>query len=649
MRKVFRRILSVEEARKILSEHYKVKREVEELELLSSNGRILAEDLRSPISLPPFDRAAMDGYAVKSEDTFLADESNPVKLKVKGRISAGEWSELEVEKGEAVEVATGAVMPKGANAVVMVEYTRERNSIVEVFKSVSPGENVLFTGGDVMAGEILLRKGKKITHREIAILSACGVGKVKVFRRPKVAVISTGNELVELGETLEKGKIYDVNSYVLCSAIEECGGEPIRIGIVRDDEREIRSAILRALEIADIVLTSGSTSAGFGDIMYRILSEFNPGILVHGIAVKPGKPTIIALHGEKLVFGLPGYPTSMMTIFEIFVAPIIRETSGLRGEGRRLNARLAMKVFSELGRRELLPVNLVLTEEGYKAYPVSGSYSSMVSAIHATDGFIDIPENTLMLEEGEEVEVRLFGEIRPADLVIIGSHCLGLDLILELMPEFEAKVVNTGSTAGILAVKRKEADIAGIHLLSEDGIYNETFLRYYGIRDAFLVKGYLREQGLILRKGNPKGISGFQDLLREGVLFVNRNKGSGTRVLIDMHLGELARKLGISFEELKGRIRGYEIEAKTHDAVAFAVASGRADVGVGIKSVAKLYDLDFIPLRAEEYDFLIPKERIKKNSVRHFLEILKSDEFAKKLESFEGIRVYERTGEMVEI
>lgn len=649
MRKVFKEVVSVEEARKILLEHYRVEKNIEEVELLNSNGRILAENIRSPISLPPFDRAVMDGYAVKAEDTFSADESNPVKLRVKGRISAGEWSELEVEKGEAVEVATGAVLPKGANAVVMVEYTRERNGVVEVFKPVTPGENVLFAGGDVMAGEILLRKGKRITRREIAILSACGIGKVRVFKKPRVAVISTGNELAEIGEKLERAKIYDVNSYALCSAIEECGGEAIRIGIVRDDEKEIRSAILKALEIADIILTSGSTSAGFGDIMYRILSEFNPGILVHGIAVKPGKPTIIALHGKKLVFGLPGYPTSAMTIFELLVAPIIREISGLRGEGRRLNAKLAMKVFSEPGRRELLPVNLVSTENGYRAYPVSGSYSGMVSSIHATDGFIEIPEDTLMLEEGEEVEVKLFGEIKPADLVFIGSHCLGVDLILDLMPEFETKIINAGSTAGILAVKRREADIAGIHLLSEDGVYNETFLRYYGIRDAILVKGYLREQGLIIRKGNPKNISGFQDLLREEVRFVNRNKGSGTRVLTDIYLQELAKKLGLSFEELKGRIKGYEIEAKTHDAIAFAVASGRADVGVGIKSVAKIHDLDFIPLKAEEYDFLIPKERLKKDSVRRFIEILKSEEFAEKLNSFEGLKVYERTGEMIEI
>jgi putative molybdopterin biosynthesis protein len=649
MRRVFREVVSVEEARKILLEHFRVKREVEEVDLLSSNGRILAENIRSPISIPPFDRAVMDGYAVKAEDTFFADETNPVRLRVIGRIEAGDWSELELRVGEAVEVSTGSVMPKGANAVVMVEYTREEDGNVEVFKSVSPGENVLFAGSDVMAGEILLRKGKRLTHREIAILSACGIARVRVYRRPRVAVISTGNELAEVGEKLEKAKIYDVNSYALCSAIEECGGIAIRIGIVRDDEKEIKRAILRALEIADIVLTSGSTSAGFGDMMYRILSEFEPGILVHGIAIKPGKPTIIASHAGKLIFGLPGYPTSAMTIFELFLAPLIRELSGLRQEGKVIRARLAMKILSESGRREVLPVNVVATNEGYAAYPVSGSYSGMVSAIYATDGFIEISEDTLMLDVGEEVEVRLFGDIRPADLVFIGSHCFGVDLILELMPEFEAKVINSGSTAGILAVKRKEADIAGIHLLGEDGVYNESFLRHFGITDAVLVKGYLREQGFIVARGNPREILSFKDLLREDVRFVNRNRGSGTRALIDMKLRELSNELGMDFEELKGKIRGYEVEAKTHDAVAYAVATGRADAGVGIRSAAKLYGLDFVPLGAEEYDFLIPKERLGKTSVRDFLKVLKSREFGERLKNFEGLKVYERTGEMIEL
>ncbi|MCS7144333.1 MAG: molybdopterin biosynthesis protein [Archaeoglobaceae archaeon] len=649
MRKIFKETVSIEKAKEILFQFYKPRIEIEEVDLLQSLGRILAEDVRASVSLPPFDRVVMDGYALKAEDTFGADENNPAILKVVGRIEAGEWCEAEIYSGEAIEVATGSVLPKGANAVVMVEFTREKEGFIEIFKSVAPGENVLFAGSDVMAGEIVLRRGKRLTHREIAILSACGISKVKVYRKPVVAVISTGNELIEPGEKLEKANIYDVNSYMLSSAIIECGGSPVRIGIVRDEEEEIERAITHALDVADLVLTSGSTSAGFGDSMFNVLSRFDPGLLVHGIAVKPGKPTIIAVHREKPIFALPGYPTSALTIFELLVAPVLRKLSGLMRESKSLKARLAVRITSEPGRREFLPVNVIATSEGYKAYPVLGSYSGTISAIYATDGFIEIPEDVLMLEENEEVEVKLFGEIKPANLVIIGSHCIAIDLLLELMGELEPKIINLGSTAGILAVKRREADVAGIHLLSEDGNYNETLVRRFGVEDAVLVKGYLREQGFIVARGNPKGIKSIEDLLREEVRIVNRNRGSGTRVLLDMQLQELARKTGIDFEEIKRRIRGYEVEAKTHDAVAISIATGKADVGLGIKSVAKIYGLDFIPLRAEEFDFLIPKDRLRKNSVERFLECLQSEEFAERLKKFEGLRVYERTGEKIEI
>ncbi|MEM1579127.1 MAG: substrate-binding domain-containing protein, partial [Archaeoglobaceae archaeon] len=430
-------------------------------------------------------------------------------------------------------------------------------------------------------------------------------------------------------------------------AIEENGGIAVRIGIVRDDENEIRRAILKALETSDIVITTGSTSAGFGDRIFRTLEEIGT-VLVHGIAIKPGKPTIFAICNKKPVFGLPGYPISALTVFEVFVAPIIRELSGLKKEGRKIRAKLAVKVFSESGRKEFLPVNVVSGREGFSAYPVLGSYSGAVSALAMSDGFIEIGENVVMLEENEEVEITLFTEIAPAELVIIGSHCLGVDAILRIS-KIQAKVINVGSTSGILAVKRGEADIAGTHLLSENGVYNEPIIRQLGVRNAVLVKGYLREQGIIVAKGNPKRIKSFEDFIREDVRIINRNRGSGTRILLDMNLKAIAEKIGVRFEQIVKKIRGYEIEAKTHDAVAAAILMNKADAGVGIRSVASIYDLDFIPLRSEEYDFLIPKEKLEKKAVREFLEVLKSEEFARELERIGGLRVYERTGEMIEI
>ena len=653
MRKVFRDAVSIDEARKLLFNHFTPKRAVEKVPIHLAAGRVLARDVYAITDVPPFDRATMDGYAVRAEDTFTAEEDSPVILKVVGVIEAGKKPEIEIDRGEAAEIATGAMMPKGANAVVMVEYTRRRGERIEVLKPVSPGENVMYAGSDVMAGELLVREGSRLTHREIGVMAACGIGEVEVYRKPRVAIISTGNELIRPGEKLMEGKIYDVNSYSLAAAVEENGGEAILMGIARDDEAEMRRMIDKALREADIVLTSGSTSAGAGDVMYRILDEFEPGVLVHGIAIKPGKPAIIAVSDSKPVFGLPGYPTSAMTVFEVMVAPIIREMAGLaEDEMVKLRANLALKVFSAEGRREYLPVNVVEGAEGYSAYPVSGSYSGAVTAFAFTDGFVEIPENVVMLEEGDEVEVRLFSHLRPADLMIIGSHCIGVDILLSILREKKprmSKVINVGSTGGILAVKRGEADIAGTHLLDESGIYNEPIVRKYGVRDVLLVKGYLREQGLIVARGNPKKIRGFEDLLRKDVTFINRNKGSGTRILTDMYLKEIAVRKGLSFQDITASIRGYTVEAKTHTSVAVAVASGKADAGVGIKSVAVNYGLDFIPLRSEEYDFLIRKDRMEKEAVRDFLECLSSEEFARRIQKVEGLKVYKRTGEIIEI
>ncbi|MCS7121052.1 MAG: molybdopterin biosynthesis protein, partial [Archaeoglobaceae archaeon] len=557
---------------------------------------------------------------------------------------------IEIKKGEAVEISTGAAMPKGANAVVMLEYTRRFDENLEVLKAVTPGENVVFAGSDLMAGELLVREGTLITHREIGLLASCGIKTVKVYRRPRVAIISTGNELLPLGEELEHGKIYDVNSTVLAAAVEENGGEAFILGIARDCEEEIFSKIKDGLEKCEIVLTSGSTSIGSGDLIYKVFERVGK-LLVHGIAVKPGKPTAIAFSNGKPIFGLPGYPTSCITVFEVLVAPLIRKLSGLRENRRTIKAKTAFKIFSEKGRREFLPVHLVSSLDHFYAYPVLGHYSGAVSAFAFSDGFLEIDEDTISIDEGEEVEVKLYSSLNPVDLVIIGSNCIGLEVLLSIMRKnrgFLAKVVNVGSTAGILAAKKGEADIAGAHLLDENGEYNVGIAKKYGFK-GYLVKGYIREQGIVVAKGNPKRISSFKDLLREEVVFINRNKGSGTRSLIDMNFSKVAEKLGLSFEEVVSKVKGYEVEARTHTSVAVAVATGKADAGVALKSAAIKYNLDFIPLRSEEYDFLIPKNKMEKEIVKFFIETLRSDEFARELEKIEGLKTYKRTGEVLEI
>lgn len=646
-RKIFRKLISVEEAKKIIG-NLKIEVGVEEVNIFNSCGRISAVDVYAPIDIPQFDRATMDGYAVRAHNTFGADEDKPVRLSVKGKIEAGDEKVAEVGEMEAIEISTGAAMPKGANAVVMVEYTSQDGNEVLVYRPVVPGENIIAAGSDIMAGELVLRKKTRITARDVAILAATGVKNVKVFKKPVIAVFSTGNELVEVGRELSYGKIYDVNSAALCSAIEENGGKAVFTGIVRDNYEEIRRKINESLRISDIVIATGGTSAGAGDMMYRILEEEGE-VLVHGIAVKPGKPTIIAKVNEKPVFGLPGYPVSALMIFEVFVADLIRKIAGLEEKRGKVRGKISYRTFSASGRREFLPVNIV----GGSVYPVSGNYSAAVSKLVEADGFVEIPEDTVFLEEGEEVEVSLFSTLKPSDLVIIGSHCIGIDLILEIMRKkhpWVVKVINAGSSGGLVAIRRGEADIAGTHLL--DGAtaeYNIPFIEKFGLKDVMLVKGYVREQGLILQKGNPKKIKSIEDFLRDDVTIINRNQGSGTRVLLDMYLKKIAERMQIKFDELTEKINGYAIEAKSHTAVATAVLMNKADVGLGIKTVADRYGLDFIPLRDEEYDFVVRRNAAHKEAVNEFLRTLKSEEFRKTLERrLSGMRVTENTGKILE-
>ncbi len=656
MRKIFRELVSLEEAKNIINKNYNYKliQKTEKIPLIDALGRVVARDYFSSIDVPGFDRATMDGYAVKAEDTFWANEENPVEIKIIGKVEAGEVPKFEIGNKEAVEVSTGAVIPKGANAVVMVEYTERVDDKILVYKSVTPGENVLSAGSDLMAGELLVRKGTVLTAREIGMLSAAGISEVEVYKKPKVAVFSTGNEIISPGNKIEFGKIYDINWATICSAVKENGGDPIFIGIARDREEEIKRKFIEGMEIADIVISSGGTSAGVGDLVYRVINELGePGVIVHGIAVKPGKPTVVGVVDNKLIFGLPGYPTSAFMIFELLVAPIIRKIAGLAERERaKIRARLSKKIQSVLGRREFLPVSVIKGKEGYSAYPVSGAYSAVISAIAESDGFIEIPENKVMLTEGEEVEVTLFSTLRPADLVIIGSHCIGIDLVIELMRKkrpWYVKVINVGSSGGLSAIRRGEADIAGTHLFDEvSGEYNIPYLLKFGIKNAYLIRGYFREQGLIVKKGNPKKIKGIEDLLRKDVKMINRNPGSGTRMLLDYYLKQMAMNLNDRFENLIRKINGYEIEAKSHTAVAVAVLTGKADVGLGIRSVAEMYGLDFIPLREEEYDFVIPKDKFEKQPVKDFIETLKSDEFKNEIKKrVKGIKPRDDTGEIV--
>ncbi|RLG07148.1 MAG: molybdopterin biosynthesis protein [Thaumarchaeota archaeon] len=646
MRRIFHRLLSPEEALKTIEERIKSmkKPEREVVKISEALGRILAEDIYAKVDSPPFDRAIVDGYAVRAEDVYQADEANPVKLKLIGEIEVGEIPRMELRSGECVEIATGALMPRGADAVVMVEYTKRSGDYVLIYRGVHPGENVAQTGSDITAGDLVLRKGKRLNSRDIAVLAAVGYDRVIVYKRLRVAFFSTGNELISPPNPLKPGKIYDVNGYVIPAMLRDLGLDADFLGILPDKYEIMLKSIREALNEYDVVMTSGSTSAGAGDVIYRIFDELGE-IVVHGLRVKPGKPTIIGLsRNGKLLVGLPGFPLSCAMVFIHLIKPLLNELSGAEEEFHywKVKAMLPMRIETRGGKTWYIPVQIVDSPRGLMAYPIlrgSGSASTLAES----DGFIAIPEDTLFIDEGEDVEVNLFEELRLPSISIIGSHCPGIDLILNLGEIYDAKVINVGSLSGWKALKLGTADVAGTHLLDGKTMrYNLHMPEELGLRDEVeIYGGYIREVGFIVAEGNPKKIKGFEDLLRKDVIFVNRVKGSGIRTLIDIEL----KRMGIMDPEK--RIKGYVYEAKTHTAVASAVKNGRADVGVGIGYVAKLYGLDFIPIREERFDFAVRRDRLYKPAVKKFLKILKSERFAEELNRLPHYRVHEQTGKRI--
>lgn len=574
-------------------------------------GRILAEDLPSEVDVPCFDRSNMDGFAVQAADTFGASEEAPVRLSHGAEIIAtGIEPRADVTPGMATTIATGGMLPRGADAVVPVEYTdlEDDGATVVIRRSVVPGSAVSFAGTDIGRGETVLFGGTRLTSRETGILAAVGRDRILCVRRPRVAILSTGDEIIEPGAPMRPGLVFDSNARILADAVRELGGDPWRVGTYRDDPDALRDGLQKALRDADLVLLSGGTSKGEGDLNSVVVGELEPGIVVHGVALKPGKPICLAAHGKRPVVILPGFPTSAVFTFHEFVAPVLQIRLGRVADRRTVqSARLAVPVSSERGRLEYLLVGLVKRlDGGLAAYPM-GKGSGSVTAFSRADGFLRIPRNTELVEGGREVEVTLMGsELEPADLVAIGSHCAGLDTIASaLMAEgFVVKVMAVGSQGGLAAAQRGECDLAPIHLLDpKSQIYNTPFLGS-GVK---LLPGYTRMQGVVTHRDEKRDLEAL--LADPGLRMVNRNRGSGTRILIDEILGDR-------------RPPGYAYEPRSHYAVAAAVAQRRADWGVTIETIAKQAGLRFRPLRAEHYDFAIPNDRWERPAVQALRRLL---------------------------
>ncbi|HYZ63554.1 MAG TPA: molybdopterin biosynthesis protein [Acetobacteraceae bacterium] len=593
---------------------------MERVALARAAGRVLAEDVLAPVDVPGFDRASVDGFALRAADTEGTSDSSPAVLRLTGDLlTPGVQPRETVGPGQASVIATGGMLPRGADAVVMVEHTElleGEPSRIEVTRPVASGAYVAGAGSDIARGETVLRRGQRLTAREIGILAAVGLAEIPVWRRPLVAILSTGDEIVAPGAPIRPGQVYDSNAAILAASVEECGGEPVPLGIVRDDAAALGAALDRALEAADVVLLSGGTSKGAGDLAYQAVRRLGrPGVIVHGVALKPGKPLCLAVQDGKPVAILPGFPTSAIFTFHTFLAPVIRALAGqAAAREATVEATLPLRISSERGRTEYVMVSLMQGRDARLAYPTAKG-SGAVTGFSSADGFFAVPAMTETVPAGAPVTVTLIGEGHATpDLVVIGSQCVGLDLLTGLLEAegVHVKSLAVGSSGGLAAAGRGECDLAGIHLMDPaTGEYNRPLLP----PGVTLVPGYGRLQGVVVRADDPRfaacrtAAEVVQAAASTDALMVNRNAGSGTRILIDRLLGG-------------SRPPGYASQTKSHNAVAVAVAGGRADWGVAIQTVASEYGLRFLPLQAEQFDFAVPQARLERPEVQRFIALL---------------------------
>ncbi len=594
---------------------------LETVTLAACLGRVLATDVVAPVDAPGFDRASVDGFALRAADLAGAAPATPVRLRLNPEIlTPGRKPRLTISPGTATPIATGGMVPRGADAVVMVEHTEAGEDadglIVAVSRSVAAGAAIAAAGSDITSGETLLRAGTELGSREIGMLAAVGVAEVAVWRRPQVAIFSTGDEIVPPGAAIRPGQVFDSNAATLAAAVTELGATAVPLGIVPDDEAALQQRLDQALSCADMVLLSGGTSKGAGDLAARVVARLqNPGVVVHGVALKPGKPLCLAVTDGKPVAILPGFPTSAIMTFHTFLAPVIRRFAGRdAGRAETVAARLPLRIASERGRLEYVLVSLSRAQDGgLVAFP-AGKGSGAVTAFAQADGFFAVPPLTESVAADSIVSVQLIGTRRePADLTIIGSHCVGLDLLVGHLARagLTARLLAVGSQGGLAAARRGECDIAPVHLMDQaTGRYNTPFLSD-GLE---LEPGYTRMQGLVFRPDDPR-FGASLETARAAILgdaslvMMNRNAGSGTRVLIDRLLAG-------------ARPAGYSAQAKSHNGVAAAVAQGRADWGMAIATVASRYGLGFLPVQEEQYDFVIPSSRAERMPVQRFRALL---------------------------
>ena len=583
-----------------------------------SLGRVTAQAVYARYCSPLYNAAAMDGIAVEAERTKGASEREPLLLR------AGE---------DFTVVDTGDPIHAPHDAVIMAEDLLEQeDGSVQITEAAAAWQHVRPIGEDIVAGEMLLPGYHVIRPIDIGVLLAGGITQLEVWKKPSVAIFPTGTEIIEPGQDPKDGDIIESNSRMFEAMAREQGADPTRFSPIADDYERLRQAVSDAVDSFDLVIVNAGSSAGTEDYTVHVLRELGE-VLIHGVAIKPGKPVILAIVRGKPVIGLPGYPVSAYINFENFVIPVLNRLSGRTGRtAPQAEAVISRRLVSSLKYREYVRVKVGKVDDRLVASPLARGAGAAMSLVRA-DGFCVIPQSSEGVEAGEKVTVELYRTMDEIDhtVVAIGSHDLILDMMADLMPALYPgnylSSTHVGSMGGLMALRRGEAHLAPTHLLDEEtGVYNIPTLKRMFTEPMALIKGVDRIQGILVKKGNPLGIRGIADL--PGVHYVNRQRGAGTRVLFDY----LLKKEGIGTEA----IRGYDREAATHMAVAAAIAGGDADAGMGIESAARAMGLDFIEVGPEEYDFAVPVRFLELLHVQRFLDVLKSREFAERVEALGG-------------
>lgn len=589
-------------------------------------GRVTAYSIYAKQSVPHYNSAAMDGIAVLAQDTFGAQEVEPKYLTILS-------PEKTFTAGCCYIVDTGDVLPAGTNTVIMVEDIQICDGVAEIIGATAPWQHVRIIGEDIVANELVIPEHHVIIPVDIAALLAAGLEEVQVVKRPQVGIIPTGDEIVATSQELKPGTILDVNSHMLAAAVKDWGGQPDRIGIVKDNALDIREAVWASLQRNDMVIINAGTSAGREDYTADVLADLGE-VFVHGVAIKPGKPVILAICQGKPVIGLPGYPVSAMLTAELFVRDILFARQKLpQWETPKMEVTLAKQVASTIGVEEYIRVSIGNVQGKMVAAPISRG-AGLISSLTKAHGIIHVEQSSAGLGAGAVVPVRLLRNFQPEHTILsVGSHDLALELLgvflRRKMGNVSLSCANVGSMGGIMAIRNNEAHIAGIHLLDDQtGIYNLSYVeKFLPNTPCHLVHLAMRQQGLMVVPGNVKGIAGLSDLVREDISFINRQRGSGTRMLLDYELA----KLDLDRKE----ISGYEKEVGTHMAVAASIAAGTADVGLGVQAAAVALGLDFIPIAQEQYDLLLnfPENDERLQAI---IDILQTTEFRQEVESLGG-------------